>query len=82
MDSATKAATEYGGMAFFWQAYGDEHGRAQLREVLELLPAGDSVARARVLARLGNWLMSAPGDEGARVAREAYISPGSGRSRR
>lgn len=72
VDAATAAATEYGGMASPWHAYGDERGPAQLRAVLELLPAGDSTARARVLARLGVWLMSAPGDEGACVAREAY----------
>ena len=72
VDGATAAATEYGGFGFLWRAYGDERGPAQLRAVLELLPPGDSTLRARVLARLGLWLMSAPGDEGARVAREAY----------
>ena len=72
VDGATAAAIEYGGLGFLWRGYGDEHGPAQLRVVLDLLPPGDSTVRARVLARLGIWLMSAPGDEGARVAREAY----------
>ncbi|MCJ7436778.1 MAG: hypothetical protein MUP97_03325, partial [Acidimicrobiia bacterium] len=72
VDTAYEAALEYGGLQGVWEAYGEERGPAQLRTVLELLEPGDSERRALVLARLGEWLVSAPGDEGARVARDAY----------
>jgi len=72
VDTACEAAIEYGGVQGVWEAYGTERGPVQLRTVLELLESGDSERRGVVLARLGEWLVSAPGDEGAQVAREAY----------
>ena len=72
LDTACEAALEYGGLQGVWEAYGEERGPAQLRKVLDLLEPGDSERRALLLARLGEWLLSAPGDEGARVARDAY----------
>ena len=72
VDTSCEAAIEYGGVQGVWEAYGQERGPAQLRTALELLEPGDSERRAVVLARLGEWLISAPGDEGARVARDAY----------
>lgn len=72
LDLACEAALEYGGYAGLWDAYGDDRGVAQLRTVLDRLPAGDSETRSMLLGRLAQWLLSAPGDESGRVARDAY----------
>ncbi len=72
VDTACEAAVEYGGTQAAWEEYGAEHGPARLRRVLDLLPPGDSARRATVLARLSEWLASAPGDAGHRAAREAH----------
>ncbi|CAN5667085.1 hypothetical protein BH10ACT2_BH10ACT2_18280 [soil metagenome] len=71
-DFAALAALEYGGTAGVWQSYADERGPQQLRRALELLPPTDSALRARVLSRLAEWMLAAPGNQGAALAREAY----------
>lgn len=71
IETACEAAIAYGsGNTFFF--FSDDRGPAQLRGALGLLPSGDSMLRAGVLARYVQWLRGAPGDEGLRVAREAY----------
>lgn len=72
VEVACAAALEYGGVQAVWEMYGDERGPAQLRSMLDLLPDRDSELRAAVLIRLGEWLISAPGDIGAQAARDAY----------
>ncbi|MDQ1454880.1 MAG: hypothetical protein QOH28_500, partial [Actinomycetota bacterium] len=71
IDTACEAAIEFGSSNSFFLP-DDERGAAQLRGALALLPSGDSLLRAAVLARYAQWLTGAPGDEGLRTAREAY----------
>ena len=71
IETACEAAIAYGsGNAFFF--FSDDRGPAQLRGALGLLPSGDSMLHAGVLARYVQWLRGAPGEEGLRVARESY----------
>ena len=72
IDDVVLAALEYGGTSGVWQSYGDTRGPEQLSTALELLPVGDSEPRARLLARLAEWRISAAGDQGAVTARQAY----------
>ncbi len=70
-ETVTVAALDYGGPLGF-VSFAPDRAVEQLRAALDGTDGGDSATRAAVMARLAQWLASCPGDEGARLAREAH----------